>query len=218
MGRPEVGLSNFLGSLPISIFRDNLLLTLPPSVNNHKHLEVLLLDNNLLPEIPPVVQTLQRIQTLTVRGNLLSTPPDSVVSEGLHAILEWLKCHQPVDIVTHEEEEVTMTHARRSKSLAFADSPRGSGAEIIQQRRSRSRSLLRKDSSLVESDLSGDDEAESREAWLRSKDRRERRRSLGKRKFLKNFLVRLEEKRCIRIIRKWHAWTLVNFRKILIKF
>lgn len=197
--------------LPINIFRDNLLLTLPPSVNNHKHLEVLLLDNNLLPEIPPVVQTLQRIQTLTVRGNLLTTPPDSVVSEGLRAILEWLKCHQPVDIVTNGEEgEVTMTHARRSKSLAFADSPRGNGAEILQQRRSRSRSLLRKDSSLVESDISGDDEAESREAWLRSKDRRERRRSLSKRKFLRNFLVRLEEKRGIRIIRKWHAWTLVN--------
>ena len=110
-----------------------------------------------------------------------------------------------------------MTHARRSKSLAFAGGPRGNGAEMLQQRRSRSRSLLRNDSSLIESDLSGDDEAESREAWLRSKDRRERRRSLGKRKFLRNFLVRMEEKRGIHIIRKWHAWTLVHMCKKMFK-
>ena len=173
-----------------------------------------MLDNNLFSEIPPVVQTLKRIHTLTVRGNLLSTPPDTVVSEGLHAILEWLKLHQPVDIITNEEKEgVTMAHARRSKSLVFAESPRHEKfSKGFHQRRSRSRSLLRKESSLPpESDFSDDDEAaESKEAWLRSKDRRERRRSLGKRKFMKNFLVRMQEKRSIRIIRKWHAWTLVN--------
>ena len=211
MGGPEVGFYIFMDEFVYSykFFRDNLLLTLPPSINNHKHLEVLLLDNNLFSEIPPVVQTLQRIQTLTVRGNLLlSTPPDTVVSEGLHAILEWLKLHQPVAIITNEEkEEVTMFHARRSKSLVFAESPRHQKfSKGFHQRRSRSRSLLRK-----ESDFSDDDEAaESKEAWLRSKDRRERRRSLGKRKFMKNFLVRMQEKRSIRIIRKWHAWTLVN--------
>ena len=193
-----------------SLFRDNLLLTLPPSIINHKHLEVLLLDNNLFSEIPPVVQTLQKIQTLTVRGNFLSAPPDSVVSEGLGAIIQWLKHHQPVNIVTHEEEEVNMIHQRRSKSLAFVDSPRRDGAQKLQQRRSRSRSLLRKDSSLSESDFSDDDEAaESREAWHRSKDRRERRRSLDRRKILRNLLLRMEEKRGIRIIRKWHAWALV---------
>ena len=172
-----------------------------------------MLDNNLFSEIPPVVQTLKRIQTLTVRGNLLSTPPDTVVSEGLHAILEWLKLHQPVDIITNEEKKgVTMAHARRSKSLVFAESPRHEKfSKGFHQRRSRSRSLLRKESSLPpESDFSDDDEAaESKEVWLRSKDRRERRRSLGKRKFMKNFLVRMQEKRGIRIIRKWHAWTLV---------
>ena len=168
-----------------------------------------MLDNNLFSEIPPVVQTLQRIQTMTVRGNLLSTPPDTVVSEGLHAILEWLKLHQPVDIITHEEEdEVTMAHARRSKSLAFAERPRHEKfSKWFHQRRSRSRSLLRKESSLPSE--SDDEEAESREAWLRSKDRRERRRSLGKRKFMKNFVVRMQEKRGIRIIRRWHAWALV---------
>ena len=111
-----------------------------------------------------------------------------------------------------------MIHERRSKSLAFVNSPRGNVAEKLQQRRSRSRSLLRKDSSLFESDFSDDDEAaESREAWHRSKDRRERRRSLGKRKFLRNFLVRMEEKRGIRIIRKWHAWTLVKLKGNVVK-
>ena len=129
---------------------------------------------------------------------------------GIQHVVE---CSALVDLLdswnaatNEEKEEVTMFHARRSKSLVFAESPRHQKfSKGFHQRRSRSRSLLRK-----ESDFSDDDEAaESKEAWLRSKDRRERRRSLGKRKFMKNFAVKMQVKRGIRIIRKWHAWTLV---------
>ena len=210
MGGPEVSIKfswnrNFL----LIVFRDNLLLTLPQSINNHRHLEVLLLDNNLLAGVPPVLQTVRRLQTLTVRGNFLSTPPDPVVSQGLPAILQWLRLHQPVDTGGEDKEEETMTHVRSgSKSSASREEELILiGVEELTQRRSRSRSLLRKES-LPESDIS-DEEAGHREAWLRSRDRRERRLTLDRRKFLKNLNKRLEQRRSVRIIRTWHAWTLV---------
>ncbi|KAK3932160.1 Leucine-rich repeat-containing protein 27, partial [Frankliniella fusca] len=71
--------------------RENKLMEIPVSIAGHANLEVLLLQNNELSTLPCELGQVPRLRKLQFSGNPIIWPPGKILSEGLDAILSFLR-------------------------------------------------------------------------------------------------------------------------------
>src|SRR5258706_434210 len=69
----------------------NKIAEIPPEIGQLTNLTTLYLYNNALTSLPPEIGQLTNLTTLSLYNNTLTSPPPAVVSQGIQAVLEYLR-------------------------------------------------------------------------------------------------------------------------------
>ena len=98
-----------LSTLQMLFLHRNQLSTLPAEVGNLSSLEVLWLHDNQLSTLPGEIGRLSALKTLGLRDNPLQTPPPEIITQGIPAILAYLRTLRPIKIFycyAHEDKNL----------------------------------------------------------------------------------------------------------------
>ncbi len=98
-----------LSSLEVLWLHDNQLSTLPGEIGRLSALQSLYLGGNQLSTLPGEIGRLSALKTLGLRDNPLQTPPPEIITQGIPAILAYLRTLRPIKIFycyAHEDKNL----------------------------------------------------------------------------------------------------------------